>query len=397
MAKKRKGRRAPSLVSADKPLSAQRNFGADILPLHFHAPLNASKIPPQPWQDLPSPTGSAPYHLTLDSVIGADAMQRIITSGNLVFHTVGDTGGVNETTDQENVASYLEKDFAATPSASDPAFIYHLGDVIYYEGEGANYYAQFYEPYLRYQSPILAIPGNHDGDVDPATGEKSLQAFVRNFCAVSPGHSPDAKDAPRDTLTQPNVYWTLEAPFVTIIGLYSNCPEGGEIHPDQAAWLQGELKSAPTDKALIVAVHHPIYSAFGPHPGSQHLQSILEAACTQASRIPDAVFSGHVHNYQRFNGQLCGKQVPFFIAGAGGYNHRLHVLSQKIHKARLPIAMPGSVGTLENYCDQNHGYMMVTVTPKKITCTYFAVPDPGATQTPSLRPFDTIDIPLNLS
>jgi hypothetical protein len=46
-----------------------------------------------------------------------------------------------------------------------PAFLFHLGDVVYNFGEGQHYYDQFYEPYRRYDRPIFAIPGNHDGAV----------------------------------------------------------------------------------------------------------------------------------------------------------------------------------------------------------------------------------------
>jgi len=313
----------------------------------------------------------------------------------MVFHMVGDTGGINETSDEENVASYMEQDFSSNAMESNPAFYYHLGDVVYYEGEGMNYYAQFYEPYNRYPAPILAIPGNHDGDVDPTTGETSLEAFVRNFCAQVPIHSPDAKDATRDAMTQPNVYWTLQTPLLTIIGLYSNCPEGGQLSADQMSWFASELQAAPTDKALIVAVHHPIYSAYGAHPGSQPLKDLFERTCANANRVPDAVFTGHVHNYQRFNGQLCGKPVPFFVVGAGGYNKRLHVLAQPFHDGQPPFEMPGSVGTLESFCDQSHGYMRVDVTKGKITCNYFAVPDPSVPQGKPLAPFDTLEIPFS--
>jgi Calcineurin-like phosphoesterase len=45
-----------------------------------------------------------------------------------------------------------------------PAFFYHLGDVVYYDGEHASYYQQFYDTYLHYPAPIFAIPGNHDFD-----------------------------------------------------------------------------------------------------------------------------------------------------------------------------------------------------------------------------------------
>ncbi|HTY11526.1 MAG TPA: metallophosphoesterase [Bacteroidota bacterium] len=396
---KKKARLATTTLSArvtPKIIKGQANFGSDILPLHFHAPLDEKKIPPQPWQNLPQPTGQSPFRLSLESVLSPDEIQRINATGKLVFHTVGDTGGVNETTDIENVASYMEKDFSPNKGESSPAFFYHLGDVVYYEGQAMNYFAQFYEPYMRYPAPIFAIPGNHDGDVDPTTGEKSLDAFVNNFCARAPIHTPEAKEAPRDAMTQPNVYWTLETPLATIIGLYSNCPEGGELKPDQIAWFESELIAAPKDKALIVAVHHPIYSAFGAHPGSQHLKDVFEQACGKANRIPHAVLSGHVHNYQRFNGELWGEEVPFFVIGAGGYNHRLHVLSEKIHRTKLPIQMPGSVGTLECYCDQNHGYMVVEITKKQMAFKYYAVPETGASPTKALKPYDTITIGLNL-
>jgi hypothetical protein len=56
--------------------------------------------------------------------------------------------------------------------------------------------------------------------------------------------------------------------------------------------------------------------------------------------------------------------------------------------------MPGSAATLENYCDRKHGFMKVTVTRTKMTFSYFAVPDPNASQKKPLRPFDSITLPI---
>jgi hypothetical protein len=246
---------------------------------------------------------------------------------------------------------------------------------------------------MNYPAPILAIPGNHDGDVDPQTGETTLEGFVRNFCSQVPTHTPEAKDATRTTMTQPNVYWTLETPLVTIVGLYSNCPEGGQLSQAQIDWLQSELKSAPEDRALIVAVHHPIYSAYGSKPGSQHLKGVLESATAAAGRTPDLVLSGHVHNYQRFTGVLNGKNVPMIIAGAGGYNAKLHVLANIFHTSRLPIQMTGSDGQLENFNDSQHGYLRITVEKTSIVCEYVAVPDPSAPKKGPLKAFETLTIP----
>ncbi len=372
-----------------------RHFGATRLPSAFQTVIDPSKHPLQPWRDLPAPSGQPPFHLTLDTVLSKEAIQTIANSGRLVFHSVGDTGGVNTPTQIENVATFMEKDFSSVDPSLHPSFFYHLGDVVYYDGETANYFPEFYEPYNTYPAPIFAIPGNHDGDVDPLTGETSLQGFVNNFCAKVPTHRAEAKDAPRDAMTQPHVYWTLDTPLATIVGLYSNCPEGGQIKPDQTAWFESELRKAPTGKAIIVAVHHPLYSAYGAHPGSQHLYSVLDTSCSNAGRVPDLVLSGHVHNYQRFTGILAGKELPFIVAGAGGYNAKLHTLSNVFHTTKLPAKMTGSAGVLESFCDSQHGYLLVSVTRQSIQCDYMAVPDPGATAKKVTKPFDSVKVAVS--
>jgi hypothetical protein len=289
----------------------------------------------------------------------------------------------------------MESDFSGKDVNRHPSFFYHLGDVVYYDGELANYYPEFYEPYMNYPGPIVAIPGNHDGDIDPQTGEGSLEGFVRNFCSQAPTHTPEGGDAPRTAMTQPNVYWTLLTPLVTIIGLYSNCPEGGQLSQTQINWFESELTNAPTDRPVIVAVHHPIYSAYGSKPGSQHLKAVLENAVKVAGRTPELILGGHVHNYQRFTGTLNGHEVPMIVAGAGGYNAQLHVLAKVFHNTKLPITMVGSDGVLENFCDNQHGYLRITVEKKSILCEYIAVPDPSVPKHGPLKAFDSVTIKTN--
>jgi hypothetical protein len=354
------------------------------------------------WFDLPPPTGIAPFRLDLAAILAPAAVQQIVSSQHLVFHTVGDTGGVNTTTYQQHVATYMELDCENSDPQRRPAFFYHLGDVVYYDGEIANYYWEFYEPYGHYPGPIFAIPGNHDGDVDPtdqfSKPSDSLKGFVRNFCSQAALHLPEADDAPRDAMTQPNVYWTLNTPLATIIGLYSNVPEGGQIGQNQIDWFKQELRAAPADRALILAVHHPLYSAYGPHPGSLHLKSVIEEASQAAGRTPDLILTGHVHNYQRFTGNLNGKAVKALVVGAGGYNLKLHMLSRKMFDPKgVPYQMPNEPETLDSFNDFQHGYLIVDVEPHQITCSYIAVEDPSPqnqhpTQPP--KPYDTFVIPL---
>lgn len=372
--------------------SGARAFGAHRLPVDFHTIVDPNTHPPQPWRDLPPPTGAPPFRMTLESILAPGSIGSINNSGKLVFHAVGDTGGVNTPTQIENVESYMEMDFSSSDITTHPSFFYHLGDVVYYDGELANYFPEFYEPYMNYPGPIVAIPGNHDGDVNPQTGESTLEGFVRNFCSQTPVHSPDAGDAPRTAMTQPNVYWTFLTPLVTIIGLYSNCPEGGQLSQAQIDWFESELKAAPDDRAVIVAVHHPIYSAYGSKPGSQVLHAVLEGAVETAGRVPELVLSGHVHDYQRFTGQLAGRDVPMIIAGAGGYNAKLHTLHKAFHTAKLPVTLGNAGGILENFNDSQHGYLRITVTKKSIVCEYVAVPAPGAKAKGPLKAFDTLTI-----
>jgi acid phosphatase type 7 len=391
---------AVALAGAAKPHPGRtgkggRTFSPDPVPPAFHIIIDPNKNPSQPWRDLPAPTGLLPFHLSLDGVLSEEAMATINNSGKMVFHSVGDTGGVNTPTQIENVSTYMEKDFAGADATAHPSFFYHLGDVVYYDGETPNYFPEFYEPYINYPAPIFAIPGNHDGDLNAQFPEPSLSSFVRNFCSQVPVVTPEAGDAPRHAMTQPNVYWTLETPLATIIGLYSNCPEGGQLSQAQIDWFQSELENAPIGKALIVAVHHPLYSAYGSKPGSQHLYDFLNTACKTANnRTPDLVLSGHVHNYQRFTGTFAGKDVTCIVAGAGGYNPRLHTLSKAFHTTKLPIEMAGSDGRLENFCDSQHGYLRITVTKNNIVVEYFAVPDPSAPANKPLKSFDTLTISL---
>jgi predicted phosphodiesterase len=326
------------------------------------------------FQNLPQPTGSQPYHLLLDQVLHNQHLEAIQAAGTLVFHVTGDTGGIKSPQFQQAVADQMVADCLIAHLASRPAFFYHLGDVVYYFGLGREYYSQFYDPYQLYPAPIFAIPGNHDGEVADER-EHSLSAFVTNFCAQTPVLTRDAGDTHRHAMTQPNVYWTLEAPFATIIGLYTNVPEGGRLDDAQITWFASEMASAPTDKALIVAMHHSCYSADLYHSGSQYLVQQLEQAIQSSGRVPDAVLSGHVHNYQRFTRTINGQDVPFIVAGAGGF---WKPSSMQKDAQGNPLPAPyqfADLGvTLERFCDDHFGYLLVEVTPQTLKGQYFAVP-----------------------
>lgn len=354
-----------------------------------------------PFRPLPAPMGLPPYRLDLASILPPDQIKEM--EKGIAFHTTGDTGGVKKPDPQKLVATRMIQD--QKEGNPRPAFFYHLGDVIYFFGEAEKYYDQFYEPYSHYNAPIFAIPGNHDGDLSQIMEDNdvpSLQAFTNNFCQRIPHHTREALDEPRTGMTQPNVYWTLKTPLITIIGLYTNVPEGGRLDDEQIRWLQEELTDMKGQGPLIVAMHHPIYSLESIHSGSVYLGTILDKAIEASGRVPDLVLAGHVHNYQRFTRKYkmggTNYQIPYIVAGAGGY-HNLHRLPADIRSQRLPyVSSQVKDVQLEKFCDDQYGFLHLEITPqKKLKGSYITVPgfqDPNAEEIKS-KIFDSFDLDLN--
>lgn len=284
-------------------------------------------------QPVPKPLVDPP-HMNLSDILDDSIITTIQTAKRISFHSVGDTGAAKLTGPgtEESVADMMAADLQATMGVT-PSFFFHLGDVVYYFGESQYYYDQFYEPFRAYDRPIFAIPGNHDGVIHAPT-PPTLQAFLANFCVTQPGPSPDEGTLVRSTMTQPGVYFTLDAPMVSIIGLYSNVLEGpgvissqgGKYHIDdsQLKFLQSELsRLKPSreagERAVIVAVHHPPLSADAKHGGSTGLSNDIDTASKQSGLWPDLILSGHAHLYQRFTRHLPGQDLPYVVSGSGGF------------------------------------------------------------------------------
>ncbi len=360
-----------------------------------HAPKTTPRFIPIP---VPQPVNCT---LPLNAILGNDTVKAIQDAGQIIFHSVGDTGGYNGTDTQEAIAAAMEAQFTTAASNAVPAFFYHLGDVIYYNGESSMYEAQFYEPYKYYPAVIFAIPGNHDGDTavypgDPPDTESSLYGFFQNFCA--PQQTPISTY--RDAITQPYVYWTLQAPFVTIIGLYGNVDGtlDGRGTVAQQQWLAAQLQNADPTTCIIVAVHQPAYSLDGTHGGYPSVVDAIDQAATQAGVWPHAVFSGHVHDYQRFTRTTLvgGKQrtIPYIVAGAGGYANspkQIHKLQRDASKDPVPCPSPTSDPEVElrGYNENAPGFLRVTVTSTELTAEYFTVPFTGPVPA---SPFDSVTL-----
>ncbi len=333
------------------------------------------------FRDLPQPTGPAPFHLDLKDILANDLYNAILSDKKMTCHINGDMGGIKYAVPQELVAKGMEADFDPKDTPSDnPAFLYITGDCVYFNGEVSQYYSQFYEPYTFYNGPIFAVPGNHDGENLP--DDNTLDGFLRNFCAPQPIKQPESGDSQRTAMVQPNVYWTLMTPLANFVGLYSNVPEGGEIRQPQTDWLVNELKTLERDKPLIVALHHPLYSADDHHSGSTYMKTALETASTAAGRRPDMILAGHVHNYQRVTKrEPDGTILPQIVTGAGGYHNLHHIMHVDGDKMIPPVDFhnkqnDSEIVTLEKFSDDHHGFLRLEFTPDLITGRYYTVPRP---------------------
>jgi acid phosphatase type 7 len=312
------------------------------------------------FQPLPRPLGLPPYQYQLVDNFPSIA-NNMEAQKKMVFHVLGDSGGVQDGEFQNNVAEQMVKQLSADGQAG-PQFCYHVGDVVYFTGMHDDYYPQFYEPYSHYAPPIFAIPGNHDGEVDDPAVQTSLDGWVDYFMQAKPDVDPISKDAPRVELNLPNVYWTLVTPFATIIGMYTNVPEGGSIDSVQQQWVTNEFFTAPKDRAIILALHHPIYSFDVFHSGSSKMADVLENAIRDTGRVPNLILSGHVHDYQRIEKRIApDSPTPFVVCGNGGY-HNLHA----IHSRPESVA-PDSGAVLKYGADKAWGFLTLTIDKERIS------------------------------
>ncbi|HTT12576.1 MAG TPA: metallophosphoesterase [Burkholderiaceae bacterium] len=354
------------------------------------------KIKPLPF---PPPRGGVEPRVTLAQAIGSNEkalLDQITRNGQIVFHSTGDCGSTKGPKTQNEVTDKMISDFEESHPGEVPQFNFLLGDIVYSFGERQYYYDQFYEPYRDYHAPVFAVAGNHDGMVSPLQHEKSLQAFLRNFCADRFCVSPDAGHLSRTAQIQPGVFFTFEAPYLRIIALYSNTLEDpgviaeGNIGNSQLQFLRaalGRVKSERYSGALLFAHHHPPFVAQSKHGWSVDMQAQIDQICNEAGVWPHADLAGHAHNYQRFTRtRPDGTEIPYVVCGNGGHNvQRLTRSGQPAIRAPQVI-QEASKGqdqiVLENYDDQNYGYLRVVASARQLRIEYHPAADGAHTKAP---------------
>ena len=93
----------------------------------------------------------------------------------------------------------------------------------------------------------------------------------------------------------------------------------------------------------------------------------------------EALFAGHVHNYQRLTKNMRQGQVPYLVIGAGGYHNLHHIMLVNGQHMIPPVTFDDKQDdpvTLEKYCADHHGFMRMEVSGPLIRGRYYVVPRP---------------------
>jgi hypothetical protein len=214
-------------------------------------------------------------------------------------------------------------------------------------------------------------------------------------------------------MDQPGVYFTLNAPFAKFIGLYSNTSEGAtegviansKVGTAQLDFLKQQLTAAKAERAkgqwraLIIATHHPPFTGSPQHVPSPTMLQQIDQVCSAVGVQPDLHLSGHAHVYERYTRTVGGKQIPYLVAGMGGYYNLpgLKPAKQRVAAPSTPQSGTDASGnplTLEVYNDNTFGFLRITVSTASIIGEFVTV-DPTSGKTGTGDSF-TLDLHANV-
>ena len=205
---------------------------------------------------VPAPRGYP--RLELATIAGEKPLGYASGSGgqSIFFNVIGDSGAPSQKSmsDYEiKVTDLITRDAVVSP----PAFLFHVGTwYIFWRRE------LLLQPVLRTISCVpLQFRETRMASPTMTRWCRSIR-FRKHFVRPAPGRWEGSGGILRSAMTQPGVYFTLDAPLVSIIGLYTNCGESfGWLDEQQLVFLYQELVRLKNSRknglpAVLLAVHH---------------------------------------------------------------------------------------------------------------------------------------------
>jgi acid phosphatase type 7 len=221
--------------------------------------------------------------------VGVTTPFRFVAYGDMRFADPGDHNAGDEARREALINKIADE---------QPAFVVISGDLVVSGDEkNWNYWDKNTQIWREQKIPVLPALGNHD-----VRGSSWLENYSRRF--------PDLRGSR---------WYTARAGNVLVITLDST---GDGVIGQQLTWLKQQLSSIPADVDFILFnFHHPPYTRSydmpnGGHsarPQEQELASLLESR-QQNTHARFVVFTGHVHNYERYE----RGGVTYIVSGGGG-------------------------------------------------------------------------------
>ncbi|HEY8021049.1 MAG TPA: metallophosphoesterase, partial [Thermoanaerobaculia bacterium] len=90
----------------------------------------------------PLPPIARDGRIALADVIGAEGVKEIVDVGEIRFQALGDSGAGNAH-EAELIGDEMATDYRVGAGGLNPAFLFHLGDVVYGPGKDSHYAERF--------------------------------------------------------------------------------------------------------------------------------------------------------------------------------------------------------------------------------------------------------------
>lgn len=216
-----------------------------------------------------------------------------------------------------------------------PSFVLFLGDMVLWgEEHHWNMFDFFEDKIIEAGIPFFPILGNHEyytrKESHPPHPEKQLQHYFKRF-----------------KFLENRRWYSFIYGNSSFLMLDTNTDYSPESY--QYKWLVNKLKEETAD-FIFIACHHPPYTKSGSQRRVEKLLArLFERHSDRGLRKVDIVFSGHIHNYERYR----YNEINYIVAGGGG--------APQYTIRRSPDDFYTEAGETFHYCK-------VTVSETKIFC-----------------------------
>lgn len=240
-------------------------------------------------------------------------------------------GDIACSTRQRNSGKYDCKDgeVAALTESMNPDAVLALGDIQYPQHHPDDFKYNFMLHWRRLIDRIHPIAGNHEYDMNGASG------FFQSWNSI-PKTGYYSFDIDAD--------WRIVAINTNDECSYVWCKKGS----DQYVWLEEELQNN-RDKCIIVIGHHPRYSS-GAHGDTPAISDTYDLMMQYGV---EAYISGHDHHYERI-----GSPVPQYVVGTGGKDLR---------------TVGRTVANSEFVTGKHHGILLMSIKGKTIDASFVSI------------------------